>query len=69
MNSTHTQHRPATDEAVSPFHWRRFTERPAEAQRPPTRRQLTARAQRVATAREQAERILAHRWSGAYSKA
>jgi hypothetical protein len=61
------QRRPAGD--VSPFHWREFTERETGPGRPATRRQLAEKAKRQVPARDQAERILAHRWSGAYSKA
>jgi hypothetical protein len=54
---------------VSPFHWREFTERETGPGREATKRQLADKARRQVPARDQAERILAQRWSGAYSKA
>jgi hypothetical protein len=66
---THTQQRPATGQAASPFHWRQFTDSEAGPDRPASQQQPAARAKRPATARDRAERILAHRWSGAYSRA
>ena len=61
------QRRPGND--LSPFHGREFTERETGPGRPATQRQLDDKAKRLVPARDQAERILAHRWSGAYSKA